>query len=423
MKSVLLAAVSVLALTSFAEAKTPVTLWIHADRGGERPVREDQVARFQKEFPDIEVKIVLLPEGNYNDQVDAAAVSGGLPDIFETNGPAVANYAYSEFVRPLNDLIDPKVVADLLPSLIQQGTYPVDGKLYAIGTFDSGLGLWGNKSLLEKAGVRVPKGIDDAWTMAEFEDAMAKLAKVQGVQWPLDIKLNYGKGEWFTYGFAPIAQSMGGDLIDRKTWKTTGTLDGAATVAAFNKLKEWNAKGWIVPASAGDTAFYGEKKAALSLVGHWMYSQHDKGLGADAIVIPMPKFGDKHVTGTGSWNFAISTASKAPKEAAKLLEFMLRPEEIVKMTGVNGAVPGRKSAVALSDLYKDGGRLNLYYQQLLKIGVARPFHPVYPALSNAFAEAIGNTIAGADAAKELHNAAMRVDQQIAENGGYPPFGK
>ena len=171
-----------------------------------------------------------------------------------------------------------------------------------------------------------------------------------------------------------------------------------------------------------DTSFYGDRTAALALVGHWAYPNHNRGLGENAILIPMPKFGDRHVTGLGSWNWGISADSKHPAETAAFLAFLMRPEEVVRISNANGAVPGRKAAIPLSPLYREGGRLNLYYKQLLTIGVSRPFHPAYPSITRAFADAVSNVASGADVKTELHKAATRIDRGIAENGGYPPFG-
>ena len=39
--------------------------------------------------------------------------------------------------------------------------------------FDSGLGMYGNKRLLDAAGVKYPKSLDDAWTADEFQAALA----------------------------------------------------------------------------------------------------------------------------------------------------------------------------------------------------------------------------------------------------------
>ena len=104
--------------------------------------------------------------------------------------------------------------------------------------------------------------------------------------------MNYGAGEWMTYGFAPFAQSNGGDIIDRETWMADGTINSEANVATLTTLQDWNKAGYIVPASAGDNKFYGEKTAALSWVGNWMWPAHREGLGNDLVLIPPPKFGD-----------------------------------------------------------------------------------------------------------------------------------
>ena len=105
-----------------------------------------------------------------------------------------------------------------------------------MGTFDSGLAIWGNKAYLEEAGVRIPTSIDDAWTMEEFTDALQKLNALDQVDYAIDFKLNYGPDdEWNTYGFAPIIQSFGGDLIDRTDYQSA---DGV--LMDLNLLQRWN---------------------------------------------------------------------------------------------------------------------------------------------------------------------------------------
>ncbi|NNG05888.1 MAG: sugar ABC transporter substrate-binding protein [Inquilinus sp.] len=413
---------AIAAVAGTAQAQTEVSVWFHSGKGEEREVINAQVEDFNAMQDAVRVNLVLLPEGSYNDQVNAAALARDLPDLLDFDGPYIANYVWSGFLQPLDDLVDPALVEDLLPSIVAQGTYPGDGKLYSIGVFDSGLSLWGNRALLAKAGVDYPTGVDEAWGLAEFEDALAKLAALDEVEWPLDLKLNYGQGEWYTYGFSPIIQSMGGDLIDREEWRARGALDGPAAVAGMKALQSWVQKGWVVPAAAGDTNFFGEQTVGLALVGHWMYGPHTEGLGDDAVLIPMPKFGPVHATGMGSWNWGLTTNADNPEAAVAFLEYLMEPEQVLRMTSANGAVPARKSAIAMSDLFGEGGRLSLYTEQLNAIAVARPFHPAYPIISSAFAEAANNVIAGGDVAEELSRAARRIDEDIEDNAGYPPFG-
>jgi multiple sugar transport system substrate-binding protein len=180
-------------------------------------------------------------------------------------------------------------------------------------------------------------------------------------------------------------------------------------------------KGYVVPASAGDDALYGKKNAALALVGHWMWTPHSEGLGDDLVLLPMPKFGDAHATGMGSWCWGITQTSSNPEATGRLLEFLLTDDEILPLTNRNGAVPGTKTAIAKSDLYKSGGALSLFVDQLDSIAVPRPVHPAYPTITAAFAQVVADAIDGADVAASLAKAAADVDQDIDDNQGYPPF--
>ncbi|MGC9530653.1 MAG: ABC transporter substrate-binding protein [Candidatus Bipolaricaulaceae bacterium] len=426
MRKVLAATMLVALVGAWAVAQAPVeiTVWWHTGKPEELAVIKSQVEEFNQAQQDIRVKLVLIPEAEYTTQVRAAGLAGELPDLLDLDGPTLANFVWNGWMIPLDEYVSENLREDLLPSIIAQGTYPPDGKLYAIGVFDSGLAIWGNRSYLERAGVRIPTGVDDAWTLTEFEDALRKLAALPEVKWPLDLKLNYGAGEWFTYGFSPIIQAFGGDLIDRATWTATGTLDGIASVLGMTVFQHWVDQDWVVPASAGDDKFYGSKDAALAWVGHWMLGPHSEGLGDDLVLLPMPKLGAgcRAATGMGSWAWGITSTCDHPEAAWEFLAYLLEPEQILRMTAANGAVPSRKSAIAMSDLYRPGGMLSVFADQLNTIAVARPVHPGYPAMTSAFAEAVKNIVAGADVYDELHKAALKIDQDIEDNQGYPPFG-
>jgi multiple sugar transport system substrate-binding protein len=410
---------------TLALAADPIKVWHHGGRGdGERGRMEQLIKDWNAANPTMPAVLEIQPEGAYNEQVQAAAASGGLPDLLDFDGPNYANYVWSGYLQPLNGLVSDAVIADVIPSLIAQGTYAPDGKLYSLGMGDSGLAIWGRKSLLEKASVRIPKGVDDAWTMAEFEDALAKLQKVEGIKYALDIKANYGQGEWYTYGFSPIVQSFGGDLIDRTTWKAEGAINGPKAVEAMTHFAGWVKAGYVAPKSEGDDSFYGKKISALSFVGHWMWPAHSKALGDDLVLLPMPNWGGKHVTGNGGWCWGITKSAKDPAATGKLLEFFMSTKNVGDMMQAMGGVPGVKSAAANVDLYKKGGPLSLYLDQLGSgMGYPRPAHPAYPTITGAFAKAVADIIDGKDVKASLAVAAKAIDQNVADNKGYPPFSK
>jgi len=404
-------------------ATETIELWFHSGRGAERDVITDQVKRFNEMQDLVEIKAVQLPEGSYNDQVQAAALAGKLPDILDLDGPNMTNYAWGEFIIPLDKFIPEDMKMDFLPSILKQGTY--NGNIYALGTFDSGLAIWGNKKYLEKIGARIPTSVEDAWTMDEFMDILKKLKALDEVTYPLDLKLNYGLGEWYTYGFSPIFQAFGADLIDRTDYMSAdGVLNSPEGVAAGKWFGELFENGYANPNPPGDADFM-EGKNALSWVGHWVYKQYTEALGDDLVLLPMPKLGDPNgmykgqATGTGSWCWGITSSCDNPYGAWLFLQFILRPEEIVKMTDANGAVPARMSATKLSKPYAPDGDLRLFVEQLETIGVERPVTPAYPIITSEFTRALDDIINGVDVKDALDYAVEEIDLDIEDNDGYP----
>jgi multiple sugar transport system substrate-binding protein len=115
----------------------------------------------------------------------------------------------------------------------------------------------------------------------------------------------------------------------------------------------------------------------------------------------------------GSWNWGLTSSCESPDAAWQFLQYLVEPEEILHMTNANGAVPARKSAIAQSELYAEGGPLNVFVQQL-EGGVAleRPVTPAYPVITSSYAEAVQNIVAGADVKGELDNAVKAIGQDI-----------
>jgi multiple sugar transport system substrate-binding protein len=396
--------------------KATIEVWFHSGRGSERNVLNAQVAHFNKAHEDITIIAKQLPEGSYMEQVNAAAFSGDLPDLLDFDGPFIYHFLWAGYLQPIDQYIEKDILYDFLPLIIKQGTYK--GRLYSLGTFDSGLGLFANKKYLEKAGLRIPKGLDDTWTSYEFAAALKKLQALPEVEYALDLKMNYGRGEWFTYGFSPILQSFNADLIDRKDFQSAdNVLNGSKAVKAMTLFQNWFKNGYAQYNPGGDTDF-ADGKAALSYVGHWMYNPAKRALGENLVLLPMPKFGERSVTGMGSWNWGLTKKCKNPEAAIEFLTYLIQPDQIIRMTYANGAIPARKSAIERTVLFKKDGDLRMYIEQLEKTAIPRPQTPAYSVITTAFAEAVDNIAQGANVKEELDNAVKKIDQDIVDNKGY-----
>ena len=127
-------------------------------------------------------------------------------------------------------------------------------------------------------------------------------------------------------------------------------------------------------------------------------------------------------TASSTWIWAITTQSEHPDIAGKFLSFLLKDKDYRDFAVSQSAYPGLKSFAAQSPLYAEGGPLAVAFEQASKVAVPRPPHPAYPAITSAFMQAVDQIFNGEDAQKALTAAAAKIDEDIADNDGYPPFG-
>jgi multiple sugar transport system substrate-binding protein len=396
-----------------------VTAWFH-DGGvtAEAQTLRDQVSAFNAADRQVQVKLITLPVGDYARQVAVAAAHGTLPDILDFDGPSLYNYAWSGKLKPIDSCVSKRLRDDLLPSILQQGTYA--NRLWGIGTFDSGLGLYVRPSILKKAGIRIPSGPRDAWTADEFTGVLRRLREA-GYDRPLDLQVNEPNPEWFTYGFLPAVWSAGGDVINRENYRTVeGFLNGPSAVKAFTILQQWFKEGYVDPNVDGDA--FEKGRSPISWIGHWFYDRYTKAFPGDLGITALPSFGERTATDSGSWQWGITSNATDGDAVWRFLEFLLRPQEVLRMTRVNGAIPATRSAVADSSTLAPGGPQHLYVEQL-EDGTARPRPqtPAYPALSAAFAQAFNEAvIRGGPVKASLDDAVRRAEGDLRDHQYYPP---
>lgn len=397
---------------------TTVTVWAHAGQEGERATLRRQVARFNAAHRDFRVRLTEIPQGNYNAQVQAAAVAGDLPDLLELDGPYLYAYVWQGRLRPVDNLLPKSRLSDLLPSIVAQGRY--HGRLWAVGTYDSGLALYADRAKLRAAGVRIPT-LADPWSVQEFSEVLERLAQRDPDGEVLDLRLD-NAGEWYTYAMLPLIRSAGGGLISRSpNAHAVGVINGARTVAALRVVQGWIRRGRVDPDIDG--AAFVSGRVALALGGHWNYRAYHKHYGDDLLLLPLPDFGHGPKTDRGSWCWAVTAASAHPRAAARFLAFLLKPRQVLEMTDANDAVPATYSAIARSPRYRAGGPLNLFVRQLDGgYAVGRPRTPAYPVITAEFQRAFDRIRSGASVRKSLDGAAYAIDQEIADNHGYPVVG-
>lgn len=401
--------------------KGTISVWAHQGQASEAAALQNAVKSFNSSQSDVKAELKLIPENDYTKTITATDASE-LPDVLEFDGPTMANFVYNSKLAPVDGHVSAKTLDNVTDAIKAQGE--IDGKHYGLGMFDAGLGMYANKKLLDAAGVKYPTGVDDAWTAEEFGKALGALKGKDSDGKVLDISEQYGLAtEWGTFGFSPIVWSAGGGLL--KDGKAQGALDSPDVVSAMKTFQSW--KTYVDPNTDGNA--FAKGKVALSWVGHWNYPVYSEALGDDLVVLPLPDFGKGPKTGQGSWAWGIGADSRNGKAAGAFLDYLLNDSNVGAMTKANGAVPATESALAKSELYKKGGPLQLFADQLAKpcgdsdisascVAVTRPVTAGYPTVTAKFNTALNSIYGGADPEEALQKAARAIDRDFTDNAGY-----
>lgn len=408
------------ASSSAGDGAGKIDIWALQGQDSENTALQAAVDGFNKSQSDITAKLRLIASDTYTTTVTSTP-KDQLPDVLQIDGPTLASYVYNGKVAPISDFVSQDTIDNATEGSIAEGT--ANGELYALAQFDSAMGLYGNKAMLDAAGVTYPTSIDTAWTAEEFASALDTLSGSSPSGKALDLNEAGLAGEWGTYAFAPFVWSAGGNLLNDN--KAVGALDSDESVDALTQVATWKP---FVDSNADSKAFP-DGRVALGIGGHWNYPAYSEALGDDLLVMPLPDFGTGAKAGAGSLTWGVGAGTQDGKAAGAFLDYLLNDENVTAMTQANGAPPATKSAFDADPLYKEGGPLALFGEQLANacgsdaitdtcVAVYRPVTAGYPTVTSQFSSALSAIWGGADPAKTLGDAATSIDQNFADNEGY-----
>lgn len=395
-----------------ADGRIDLSLWRHQAGDVEESAGRAAIARFDASQSRWHLTPQSLPQGGYTQSVVAASLAGQLPCLMTVDQPMVASFVQAGHLRPLDDLIPAADVAKLNPAA--QGRYR--GHLYSVGQFDAGLAIFTRLSALNRVGARIPT-LDHPWSLTEFDGILRKLKATGLYKYPLDLATRDPKADWWTYAFAPMLQSFGGDLLDRATLrKADGALNGPAAQRFGAWFQSLFVRGVVDRREPDDRAFV-TGRAAMVYTGNWWAPDYRAAAGGDLLILPPPDFGHGTVIGGGSWQWAISRTCPHPDGAAAFLRFLLRPDEVARMADGAGMIPVSEAGAALSTNFRRGGRSRVFFDLMQRFARQRPATPAFSAISNSFFFALQNIADGKDPHDALDDATDAVDQAIADSAG------
>lgn len=317
-------ALALVATPALAEVKFTM---IHvADALG--PFWQTIVDKWNATHPDVQVKLEYLENEAYKAKLPTTLQSADRPAIIYSWGGGVMQ-AHAEAGYLADISADKQGFLDTIyPAGV--GAFEVGGKLVGAAFDFSLVSLYGNKALLDKAGV-------DPASLATWDGFLAGVKKMKdaGVT-PLIMS---GADKWpmqFYLGYLLLREGGGNVVADLQA----DGFNSPAFIAAATKLQELGKldpfqDGWLSQTFLPSTGQFGDGDAALYLMGNWLLTQHGpnsksgKGIDvANLIALPFPSVADGKGDGTetvgGIDGFEFT--KDAPPEAIEFLKWFLSAE-------------------------------------------------------------------------------------------------
>jgi multiple sugar transport system substrate-binding protein len=385
-------------------------LWTHsAGNEAELGVTDAIIKAFNDGQDTYTAERESFPQDAYNDTVNAAALSGDLPDLLTVDGPNVPNWAWAGHLQPLD--VPAEITDKFLPSTL--GIF--QDQVYSVGHWEAACSIFARESVLTANGIRIPD-MDQPWTREEFDDALARIKSGTDYKWAIDFG-TADIGEWYPYAYSPFFQSFGGDLVDRSGFKTAaGALNGPEALAWGQWFQGLFTGGLANPEAPIAAEDFLQGKAAMAYMGNWGALQAMDAYD-DVLFLPPPDFGTGPKIGGGSWQWAVTSAADAAG-ANSWMETALSDEFVAEFANQTGLIPATDAAAELTEHYASDGDLRMMMEYSRNYAVLRPETPAYTVIASVFTQYTGDIIHGGDVQQALDAAVEEIDADIEANSGY-----
>ncbi|AWW37001.1 hypothetical protein ADL00_13350 [Streptomyces sp. AS58] len=290
---------------------------------------KELVAEWNAAHPDVRVEYVQGSWDSVHDQLLTAFEGGEAPDIIHDASDDLADFAYGGHLADLTDLVSDRLRSDI-PRRSWRTTTFGDG-IYGVPFLQEPRVIIANATWLRESGVRIPTP-GDPWTWAEFRQVTAELGGdgKYGVAWPLKEPVS---------ATLNLSLSTGGQLFHRGAdGKVTVRFEAADETVPRTIHDQVNTDGSASDSTLGsggsDTlpGFFGGRYAMVPL--GFSYRQQivqQAPEGFDWQVLPAPAGADGLSQGVSPQTLSVAQDSPHKEEAAKFIDFLLRPENMVRL--------------------------------------------------------------------------------------------
>ncbi len=334
--------------TAKPELTGDLSIWTFPQGDDEKSLKAYKAA-FEALYPNVTVKISVVPEDTYQTKVNTALQAHKPPDVavIEDRGWMKAGRVLDLTPYYASWGVD---VADFNPGGIARGT--VEGNVadgvYAVGDFLGGNIFVYNKAMFDAAGIPYPSA-EKSLTIQEYADICRKLAKPDSD--PAKTVYGCSMPEW-----APGIQSK--DVFGADGRTAEGNLNSPEMVEAFNiagqLVREKAAPGGTALTAIGESDLFADGRLGITWTDFTETPKYDAaGLQYGLAPFLVIKSGESFVdTWTAAWGTFTESANQAA--ALEFLRWLATDGQVVRME--TSADPSLSMPAAEAHNYGEGDR-------------------------------------------------------------------
>ena len=314
---------------------------------GVEELYQEFVDEFQTEYPDYQVNIDLQPWNDRYPKMLADLAAGQGPDVMFVTTDVLIRFAEAEAIVPLGDVLPASVWEGYVETAVEEVEW--NGARW-FTPYDQEVPLWmANLGILDSVGV----GADNL--PATWDDMRAVCRQVKEAGDPLVFGWGYNAASaTLNTTFYPFLYQAGGrPLSEDGTEPTFNSEAGVEALSFIVELfqNEWASPEYLQEIPEGQEPFPQGRQAVST---HTFAA----GMKEMQVIAPDIEFGitpmlrQEEAWGFGGMrSWAMSNTTENQEAAAAFMEFMVRPEIMLRHAEQFGVFPTKTDA--LEDAYSD----------------------------------------------------------------------
>jgi multiple sugar transport system substrate-binding protein len=344
----------------------------------------DLISQFEKANPGAKVKLQTISWTDINQKVTTLVSTNQAPDIL--NLDAYANFAGDELLLPADEVLSPETQSDFIEKFAENGKY--EGTQYGIPFVGSVRGLFYNKDMFKKAGIKAPP---KTWDELRQDAEKIKAQGGTGYGMPLGPEEAQAEFSLFMWG-------NGGDWVEGDTW----TITKPENVEALEFMNELANEDKVTQPNPGTTnrtdlwKVFGAGKIGMVMGSNFypvLLKDQNPKLNYGVAPVPVNEGQDPVTLGVEDYLMAFNTTEHKPVVKA-FMDFVFKKENYGRFIDTEGFLPVTKSIsdqVAAKD-----PRQKVFIDSVADAKFYPTTNPTWAAIAPQVKERLGSAVQGKD---------------------------